>query len=84
MTNSRVKDFLPGLQVLNARQHVQVTSGVLLNHVHDIVGSQALFEPPLWHQEAHDAGGGRGGETSLLNVSRDRKTNDQITADISE
>lgn len=47
MTNSRVKDFLPGLQVLNARQHVQVTSGVLLNHVHDIVGSQALFEPPL-------------------------------------
>lgn len=42
-----VNVHLPGLQVLNARQHVQVTCRVLLDHIHDIIGPQALLEPPL-------------------------------------
>ena len=49
---------LPGLQVLDARQHVQMTRRVLLDHVHDIVWPQALFEPPLRHKKLHDAVGG--------------------------
>ncbi len=42
-----VNVHLPGLQVLNARQHVQVTCRVLLDYIHDIIRPQALFEPPL-------------------------------------
>lgn len=44
---SKVKGQLPGLQVLDAGQHVQVTCGVLLNHVHDVVRTEALLELPL-------------------------------------
>lgn len=48
---------MPALQVLDARQHVQVACRVLLDHVHDVVGPQTLLEPPLGHQELHDAEG---------------------------
>lgn len=50
--------LLPGLQVLDAGQHVQVAGRVLLDHVHHVVWPQALFELPLGHQEAHHAGVG--------------------------
>lgn len=43
----KVNVHLPGLQVLDAGQHVQVARRVLLDHIHDIVGPQALLEPPL-------------------------------------
>lgn len=45
---------LPGLQVLDARQHVQMACRILLNHIHYIIRPQALFKPPLSHQETHD------------------------------
>lgn len=48
---------LPGLQVLDAGQHVQVAGRVLLDHVHHIVGPQALLELTLGHQEPHDTAG---------------------------
>lgn len=46
---------LPGLKVLNSGKHVQVTSRVLLNHVHDVIRSEALLKLPLRYHEAHDA-----------------------------
>lgn len=55
---SRVwEGLLPGLQVLDAGQHVQVAGRVLLDHVHHVIGPQALLELPLGHQKPHDAGG---------------------------
>lgn len=45
---------LPGLQALDARQHVQMACWILLNHIHYIIRPQALFKPPLRHQETHD------------------------------
>lgn len=55
--------LLPGLQVFDAGQHVQVAGRVLLDHVHHVVRPQALLELPLGHQEPHDTGtGGGGGE----------------------
>lgn len=46
---------LPGLQIFDAAQHVQMTSGVLFNHIHHVIWSQALFELSLGHQELHNA-----------------------------
>lgn len=66
---------MPGLQVLDAGQHVQVARRVLLDHVHDVVGPQALLEPPLRHQELHDAEG----ETSKMSTMG-RKTIKQSPA----
>lgn len=57
---------LPGLKVLDTGQHVQVARRVLLDHVHDVVGPQALLEPPLRHQELHDAEG----EKSKMSLRR--------------
>ena len=48
-------EHLPALEVLNATQHVQVSCGVLLDDVHDVVGTQALLKPSLGDLELHDA-----------------------------
>lgn len=50
---------LPGLQVFDATQHVQVTGRVLLDHIHHVIWSQALFEFPLGHQKLHNAERGK-------------------------
>lgn len=46
---------LPGLQIFDAAQHVQMTSRVLFNHIHHVIWSQALFELSLGHQKLHNA-----------------------------
>lgn len=46
---------LPALQIFDAAQHVQVTSRVLLDHIHHVIRSQALLELSLGHQELHNA-----------------------------
>lgn len=50
---------LPGLQIFDATQHVQMTSRVLLNHVHDVIRPQALFELSLGYQKLHNAETGK-------------------------
>lgn len=50
---------LPGLQIFDATQHVQMTSRVLLNHVHDVIWPQALFELSLGYQKLHNAETGK-------------------------
>lgn len=45
---------LPGLQALDAAQHVQVAGGVLLNHILHIVRTQRLLELLLGYVELHD------------------------------
>lgn len=44
----------PGLQVLDPAQHVQVSGGVLLDHVLHVVRPQGLLEPLLVQEELHD------------------------------
>lgn len=46
--------LLPGLQALDAGQHVQVSSRVLFNDIHHVIGAQTLFELSLRHQEPHN------------------------------
>lgn len=50
---------LPGLEIFDAAQHVQMTSRVLLDHIHDVIWAQALFELPLGYQELHNAERGK-------------------------
>ena len=47
---------LPGLETLDATQHVQVSSGVLLDHVLHIVRPEGLLKLLLGHVELHDPG----------------------------
>lgn len=44
---------LPGLQALDATQHVQVTGGVLLDDILDIIWTQSLLELLLGYVELH-------------------------------
>lgn len=44
----------PGLQVLDPAQHVQVSGGVLLDHVLHVVRPQGLLELLLVQEELHD------------------------------
>lgn len=48
--------FLPGLQALDATQHVQVTSGVLLNHILHIIWTQCLLKLLFGNMELHYPG----------------------------
>lgn len=48
-----VYSVLPGLQALDATEHVQVTSWVLFDHIFYIVRTQCLFELLLGYMEFH-------------------------------
>lgn len=45
---------LPGLQALDAAQHVQVTGRVLFDHILHIIRTQRLLKLLLGYMELHD------------------------------
>lgn len=49
--------LLPGLQIFNACQHVEMSGRVLLDDIHHVVRPQTLFKLALGHHEPHDAAG---------------------------
>lgn len=66
---------LPGLEIFDATQHVQMTSRVLLDHIHDVIWSQALFELPLGYQKLHNAERGK----NNLYATKEISENNNIT-----
>lgn len=52
-----VSQLVPVLQTLDATEHVQVTGGVLLDHILHIVWTQRLLELLFGHMELHDPAG---------------------------
>lgn len=49
--------LLPGLQALDAGQHIQVSSRVLFDDIHHVIWAQTLFELSLRYQEPHNTAG---------------------------
>lgn len=49
--------LLPGLQALDAGQHIQVSSRVLFDDIHHVIWAQTLFEFSLRYQEPHNTAG---------------------------
>lgn len=47
-----VLSYEPSLEVLDPGEHVDVTSGVLFNHVLDVIGSECFAELPPGHEVA--------------------------------
>lgn len=59
---SEASPCLPGLQALDATQHVQVAGGVLFDHILHVVRTQSLLELLLGYMELHDPAEGQTAE----------------------